>query len=218
MRALRAERHPDADFVPAAGHRVRDNAVNAKAGHQQRGSGKGRHEGQLESALGDRAIDHLLHGADGLDRQLRILAAKRGAKAARDAARVASCPNHQGHAIGHALPVGIVGRRRRVAVEHGAHLGNDSDQRLELVVFTHETPAHGFGFSGPEELCRLLREDSDALPAIAFLERPAVRTPMFIARKYPGLAYRLLTGWRCRAARLRGKSGRSRFGRAWAAR
>jgi len=30
-RALGAERHPDADFISAAGHRVRDSTVNAKA-------------------------------------------------------------------------------------------------------------------------------------------------------------------------------------------
>ena len=52
LRALRAERHPNADFVPAAGHRVRDNAVDAEAGHQKRGSGKDAHKGQLESARG----------------------------------------------------------------------------------------------------------------------------------------------------------------------
>jgi hypothetical protein len=30
-KALGAERHPDADFISATGHRVRDSTVNAKA-------------------------------------------------------------------------------------------------------------------------------------------------------------------------------------------
>src|SRR5882762_6357970 len=41
--ALRTERHPNSDFISAASHRVRDNAVNTKASHQERGSGKDDH-------------------------------------------------------------------------------------------------------------------------------------------------------------------------------
>src|SRR5206468_426228 len=64
-------------------------------------------------------------------------------------APIAGCPNHQGANAGHALPVGIICRRRRVALEHGAHLGDNSDQSLRLIVFAHETPAHRIGLPGP---------------------------------------------------------------------
>jgi hypothetical protein len=39
-RALRAERHPDPDLIPAPGDRVRDNAVNAQAGNEQADAAK----------------------------------------------------------------------------------------------------------------------------------------------------------------------------------
>ncbi len=40
---LRTERHADAHFVSAAGHRIRNNTVNTKGGYQERGTGKGDH-------------------------------------------------------------------------------------------------------------------------------------------------------------------------------
>src|SRR5205814_8070641 len=77
--------------------------------------------------------------------------------------------------IGHTLPIGVICHRRRVAVEHAAYVGNDSDQDLHLFVFTYETPAQRIWFSGPEEFCRLFREHGDAMPPVSFLERSALR-------------------------------------------
>ena len=86
-----------------------------------------------------------------------------------------SCPNDQRRAVRHALPVRVVGVGRRIVVERRAHLGHDADERLDLVVFTHEQPAHGLGISGQRSLAAFSERTATPWLPVAFVERAAVK-------------------------------------------
>ena len=150
-----------------------DHAVDAEAGDQQRRRGEDHHQRRLKSPL--------------LDRRHRPGPAWRGsARSAvadpRCAARRESAPaivsgpelvrTTIDDVTGHALPVRVIGVRRRIVVQRGAHVGDDADQRLHLIVFAHELAADGIGLARPQQLRRLHREHRDAAAAIAFVERP----------------------------------------------
>ena len=71
-RALRAERHPDADLLRPLGDAVRDDAVDSHRRQQQRRRGEDRQQQHRQPALGDRVRDHLVHRLDVGDDKLGI--------------------------------------------------------------------------------------------------------------------------------------------------
>ncbi len=79
--ALRAERHPNADFARALRDRVRHQAVNPEAGERQRDDGEDGQQQHGETPGGDRLRHRLFHRAHVEDRlifiQSRHLAAHR---------------------------------------------------------------------------------------------------------------------------------------------
>ena len=68
--ALRAERHPDADFLRALRHAVGDDAVDADGREQQRRAGENAEQQHRQTPLGDRARDDLVHRPDVGDGEL----------------------------------------------------------------------------------------------------------------------------------------------------
>jgi hypothetical protein len=77
--AARAERGPNTDLVRALHHRIRDHAVDADAGEQQRGGAEDNEERRLQAVIGHRQLFDLIHGAEVVQRLVLVDAVNSGA-------------------------------------------------------------------------------------------------------------------------------------------
>ena len=100
--------------------------------------------------------------------------------------------DYQRNGVGHTPPVGNLPSAGLI-VDVGVYFGGDTDQRLELVVFTHERPATGLVSSGQRSFAAFAESTATLVP-VAFFKRPALTYPNMHCGEIRGLAYQLSTG------------------------
>ena len=115
--AARAERHPQSDLARALADGVRQHAVNAERGQEQRGAGKQRQQRGAHPRQEHGARQDLIHRAQIVDRLLGIHRPDGAANGRGERDRVALGSRHDGHPGRRPLPQRQVHLLLRLAVE-----------------------------------------------------------------------------------------------------